>query len=63
MSGRDGKPNGRKGMSAGVERKINSFLSRKEAEFPELIRSVRRGQRTVKYAAKLRSTGQLLLVR
>ena len=50
-------------MSLDIEQRINSFLRRKEMEFPELVNSGRRGSRTVKYAAQLRSSGQLLLTR
>ena len=53
-----------KGMSSvDVEDKIQSFMSRKEAEYPELALSGRHGSRTVKYAADLRASGQLLMTR
>lgn len=44
--------------SENVEQRINSFLRRKEAEFPELAAS-RHESRTVKYATQLRESGQL----
>jgi hypothetical protein len=49
--------------SVNVEDQITNFLSRKEAEFPELISSGRHESRTVKYAQTLRSSGQLLFTR
>jgi hypothetical protein len=54
-----------KGMSRELDRKINSFLTRKEAEFPELILPVsgRDEARTTKYAVHLRETGQVLMPR
>jgi hypothetical protein len=45
--------------SENVEQRINSFLRRKEAEFPELALSGRHESRTVKYATRLRESGQL----
>jgi hypothetical protein len=49
--------------SLDVERKISSFLQRKEAEFPELAFSGRHESRTAKWAADLRSSGQVLMTR
>jgi len=46
-----------------VEQKINSFMRRKEAEFPDLAISGRNESRTVKYANELRASGQLLMGR
>lgn len=46
-----------------IDEKINSFLARKDAEFPELISSGRHESRTVKYAQSLRASGQLLFTR
>ena len=46
-----------------LEDKINGFLKRKEAEFPELAFSGRHESRTVKYAQDLRVSGQLLFTR
>jgi hypothetical protein len=46
-----------------VERKISGFLQRKEAEYPELAFSGRHESRTVKYAAELRASGQVLMTR
>jgi len=45
--------------SKNLERKINSFLHRKETEFPELALSGRIDERTMKYAIDLRESGQL----
>ncbi len=42
-----------------LDQKIVSFLHRKEAEFPELAQSGRIDERTRKYAADLRKSGQL----
>jgi hypothetical protein len=54
-----------KGMSRELSRKINSFLTRKDAEFPELILPVsgRDEAQTTKYAVQLRESGQLLMSR
>jgi hypothetical protein len=49
--------------SLDIERKINSFLQRKEAEFPELAFSGRNESRTAKYASELRANGQVLMTR
>ena len=49
--------------SLDLDAKINSFLRRKEAEFPELALSGRQESRTVKYAADLRARGQILMAR
>lgn len=49
--------------SADVDQKISNFLSRKQAEFPELATAGRHGSRTVKYALELRGSGQLLFTR
>jgi len=49
--------------TADVDQRISSFLSRKEAEFPEIAASGRHGSRTVKYALELRSSGQLMFSR
>jgi hypothetical protein len=49
--------------SAEIDQKISNFLSRKEAEFPEIASSGRVGSRTVKYALELRGSGQLLFSR
>lgn len=49
--------------SKDLERKISSFLRRKEAEFPELALAGRVDSRTMKYAAELRETGQLPMSR
>lgn len=49
--------------SADLDQKINSFLSRKHAEFPELALDGRHESRTAKYAAELRAHGQLLFTR
>ena len=46
--------------SSELDSKINSFLNRKHAEFPELANTGRHESRTVKYAQSLRSSGQLL---
>lgn len=46
-----------------VEDKINNFLQRKEAKFPELIASGRHESRTIKHAQTLRAHGQLLFTR
>jgi hypothetical protein len=55
----------RKGMSRELDRKINSFITRKEAEFPDIILPVsgRDEARTTKYAVHLRESGQLLMTR
>jgi hypothetical protein len=45
-----------------VDAKINSFIKRKEAEFPELAISGRLESRTAKYASNLRTSGQILFV-
>lgn len=50
-------------MSSEVEQKIEIFLRRKEAEFPELAISGRQDSRTRKYANELRASGQLLMTR
>ncbi len=50
-------------MSSEVEQKIENFLRRKEAEFPELAVSGRNELRTRKYAYELRASGQLLMTR
>jgi hypothetical protein len=50
-------------MSVDVEAKINSFLQRKEAEYPELAIAGRHESRTVKYASHLRTSGQILFTR
>lgn len=50
-------------MSSALETKINSFMQRKEAEFPELALSGRQESRTAKYAAGLRASGQILMTR
>lgn len=47
--------------SESLDTKINSFLRRKEAEFPELAISGRQESRTMKYAANLRASGQMLM--
>lgn len=49
--------------SLDIDQKINSFLQRKEAEFPELAFSGRHESRTVKYASHLRESGQLVFTR
>jgi len=49
--------------SADLDQKISSFLTRKHAEYPELATEGRHESRTVKYAAHLRSSGQLLFTR
>jgi len=49
--------------SADIDYKISNFLTRKQAEFPEIAASGRHGSRTVKYAMELRSSGQLLFTR
>jgi len=49
--------------STNVEQKIQEFLQRKDAEFPALALSGRNESRTVKYAAELRATGQILMAR
>jgi hypothetical protein len=46
-----------------VEDKITNFMHRKEAEYPELILSGHQESRTVKYAANLRASGQILMAR
>lgn len=48
---------------ADIERRIAAFLGRKEAEFPELAESGRGELRARAYAARLRASGQLPLVR
>lgn len=51
-------------LSEDVEQKIDSFLRRKHAEFPDLAVSGREEQsRTMKYATELRASGQLLMTR
>lgn len=50
-------------MSVDIDIKINNFLGRKQAEFPELAEAGRHQSRTVKYAARLRESGQLLMTR
>ena len=51
-------------MNSGeLNQRINSFLERKHAEFPELAISGRHESRTVKYAAHLRTSGQLIFTR
>ena len=53
-----------KGMSSvALEDKINSFLQRKQIEFPELALSGREESRTKKYAEDLRACGQMLFSR
>ncbi len=47
--------------SIDLEQKIDSFLQRKQVEFPELATSGRHESRTVKYASELRMRGQMLL--
>jgi hypothetical protein len=50
-----------KGMSTvSIEDQIANFMTRKQAEFPELATSGRHESRTVKYAEDLRSRGQVL---
>jgi hypothetical protein len=46
-----------------IDLRINSFLERKYALFPELAVSGRNESRTVKYAQKLRASGQILMAR
>jgi len=46
-----------------VEQRIQNFLRRKEAEYPELALSGREESRTMKYAAELQARGQLLFGR
>ena len=50
-------------LSEDVEQKINNFLRRKKAEFPELAISGREESRTMKYANELRASGQMLMTR
>jgi hypothetical protein len=51
-------------MSANnLDTQINNFLKRKYATFPELAISGRSDSRTVKYASKLRASGQILMAR
>ena len=50
-------------LSEDVEQKINNFLQRKKAEFPELAISGREESRTRKYADELRASGQMLMIR
>jgi hypothetical protein len=53
---------GGEGMgSDNVERRIDSFMRRKEAKFPDLAASGRNESRTIKYARELRASGQLLI--
>lgn len=44
-----------------LDSKINTFLRRKEAEFPELAAHGRSNVHTAKYAVSLRLSGQQLL--
>jgi hypothetical protein len=46
-----------------VDQRISSFLSRKQAEFPELALSGRHESRTVKYAFGLPISSHPLLTR
>jgi hypothetical protein len=51
-------------MSANdIDTRIASFLHRKYAVFPELAASGRNESRTVKYAQKLRASGQVMMAR
>lgn len=50
-------------QSQDLDSKISNFLTRKHAEFPDLIAAGHDESRTVKYAAALRDTGQLLMTR
>ena len=47
--------------SDNVEQRIDSFMRRKEAKFPDLAASGRNESRTIKYARELRASGQLLI--
>jgi hypothetical protein len=49
--------------TAEVDQRISEFLTRKRAEYPELVNSGRDESRTVKYALELCAHGQLLFVR
>jgi hypothetical protein len=49
--------------SVDLDQRISSFLQRKHTEYPELALSGRHESRTVKYAAELRTNGQLLFTR
>lgn len=46
-----------------IDTQINDFLKRKYAAFPDLAVSGRSESRTVKYAMKLRTSGQILMAR
>jgi hypothetical protein len=50
-------------QSLDLDTKISNFLNRKHAEFPELTAAGRDESRTIKYAAALRDSGQLLFTR
>jgi len=49
--------------SAELDQRINGFLNRKNTEFPDLAVSGRHDSRTVKYASRLRASGQILFTR
>jgi hypothetical protein len=44
-----------------LDARINVFLQRKYAEFPDIADAGRHDSRTVKYARALRTSGQLLM--
>ena len=46
-----------------LDTRIASFLQRKYAVFPDLAASGRNESRTVKYAQKLRASGQIMMAR
>jgi len=49
-------------MSASdLDTQINNFLKRKYTTFPDLAASGHNESRTVKYATKLRTSGQILM--
>jgi len=49
--------------SKNVEQLISDFLRRKESEAYERATAGRRGSRTVKYATRMRTGGNLLITR